>query len=63
MPVRLSRRGFMQQLAIASGAMSLTALSSSRVLGANDRLRIASVGTGGHLHIRLAGSTNHDIQF
>lgn len=47
MSVRLSRRRFMQQLGIAGGAMSLTALSSSRVFGANDRLRIASVGTGG----------------
>lgn len=42
-----SRRQFVKRLGIASTALALPALSYSRVLGANDRLRIASVGTGG----------------
>lgn len=42
-----SRREFVKRAAVASGALALPALSCSRVLGANDRLRIASVGTGG----------------
>ena len=47
MPVRTSRRRFVQQLAVAASAFSLPAVSWSRVLGANDRLRVASIGTGG----------------
>ncbi|KAA5547294.1 Gfo/Idh/MocA family oxidoreductase [Roseiconus nitratireducens] len=43
----LSRRGWIQRLAIAGGATSLSALSYRRVWGANERLRVASVGTGG----------------
>src|SRR5437588_6534672 len=39
-----SRRQFLQQ---ASAATALTAVSWSRVLGANERLRLASVGVGG----------------
>ncbi|XZE51667.1 Gfo/Idh/MocA family protein [Planctomycetaceae bacterium SH139] len=42
-----TRRAFMQRVGIASGAMAMSAASYSRVWGANDRLRIASVGTGG----------------
>ncbi len=42
-----SRRQFVKRLGIASTALALPALSYSRVLGANGRLRIASVGTGG----------------
>ena len=42
-----SRRQFIKGLGIAGTALALPALSYSRVLGANDRLRIASVGTGG----------------
>lgn len=40
----LSRRRFLQQ---ASAATALTAVSWSRVHGANERLRLASVGVGG----------------
>src|SRR5579885_314736 len=40
-----SRRRFLRT-AIA-GSLSLTALSWSRVLGANDKLRVASVGVSG----------------
>ncbi len=42
-----TRRSFVKRLAVASTALSLPALSYSRVLGANDRLNLASVGTGG----------------
>ncbi len=41
------RRDFLKALSIAGSAISLSAVSYSRVLGANERLRVASVGTGG----------------
>lgn len=47
MPVRTSRRRFLKQVAIAGSALSLPAASWSRVFGANGRLRVASIGTGG----------------
>lgn len=47
MPIRTSRRRFMKQVAVAGAALSIPAASWSRVLGANGRLRVASVGTGG----------------
>ena len=47
MLVRQSRRQFLKQALVAGTALSLPAVSYSRVLGANDRLRIASIGTGG----------------
>ena len=43
MQTRLSRRSFLQ----AGAASVLTAASWSRVYGANEKLRLASVGTGG----------------
>ncbi len=36
-----NRRGFLRN------TMALTALSSGRILGANDRIRVAGLGTGG----------------
>ncbi|MCA9131997.1 MAG: Gfo/Idh/MocA family oxidoreductase [Planctomycetales bacterium] len=42
-----SRRTFLKSAALAGSAMSLPALQYSRVYGANSRLGIASVGTGG----------------
>ncbi|HUY35540.1 MAG TPA: Gfo/Idh/MocA family oxidoreductase [Pirellulales bacterium] len=47
MPIRTSRRHFSKQLAVAAAAVSIPALSASRVLGANGRLRVASIGSGG----------------
>lgn len=47
MSSRTSRRLFMKQAAFAAGALSMPAASWGRVLGANDRLRVASIGTGG----------------
>ena len=47
MPVRTSRRRFLKQVALAGAALSIPAASWSRVWGANSRLRVASVGTGG----------------
>jgi predicted dehydrogenase len=37
----------LKQVAVAGAALSIPAASWSRVFGANDRLRVASVGTGG----------------
>ncbi len=42
-----NRRQFVKSLGVAAGAVSMSALSYSRVWGANERLRIACVGTGG----------------
>jgi predicted dehydrogenase len=47
MPVRTTRRRFLKQVSVASAALSIPAASWSRVWGANDKLRLASVGTGG----------------
>lgn len=47
MPFVQSRRGFVRSIAVAGTAMALPAVSYSRVLGANERLNLASVGTGG----------------
>ncbi len=50
-----TRRDFVRSLAVASGALALPAASYSRVLGANSKLSIASVGTGGKGASDLAG--------
>lgn len=42
-----SRRQFVKTVGLATTALALPAFSYSKVLGANDRLRVASVGTGG----------------
>jgi predicted dehydrogenase len=47
MQTRIPRRTFVQSLAIAGSALALPASSYARLLGANDRLNVASVGTGG----------------
>lgn len=47
MNTRIPRRTFVQSLAVAGSALALPAVSYARVLGANDRLHVASVGTGG----------------
>lgn len=44
---RSSRRSFLGQAALTGLIATLPASSWGRVLGANDRLRVASVGTGG----------------
>lgn len=44
---RPTRRRFLKQVAGTGAAISLSAASWSRVYGANSRLRVASVGTGG----------------
>jgi predicted dehydrogenase len=47
MALRLARRDFVRSLAAAGAATSFTAQSWARIAGANERLRVASVGTGG----------------
>ncbi len=42
-----SRRSFVKQLAIAGSALTMPALSYSRIYGANEKLNLAAVGTGG----------------
>ena len=43
----VSRRRFLQSASFLAASASLSARSWGRVLGANDRLRVASIGTGG----------------
>ncbi|GAA4420404.1 Gfo/Idh/MocA family oxidoreductase [Bremerella cremea] len=47
MSVALNRRQVLKQFAVAGTALALPAAQYSRVLGANERLRVGSVGTGG----------------
>lgn len=47
MSIRYNRRSFLRTTTLAGTAIGLNAASYSRVYGANSRLRIASVGTGG----------------
>lgn len=47
MTLRLARRDFIRSMAAAGAATSWSAQSWARVAGANERLRVASVGTGG----------------
>ncbi len=42
-----TRRSFLQSATLAGAAIGLSASQYSKVLGANSRLRIASIGTGG----------------
>src|SRR5438105_8642846 len=43
----VNRRDFLRTTAAGATALSLTAASASRVLGANDRIGVAFLGTGG----------------
>jgi hypothetical protein len=43
----MNRRAFLSQTAKSTALISATALSASKVLGANDRVRIALIGCGG----------------
>ena len=47
MPNFRSRRSFLKTTSLAGAAIGLSAAQYSRVYGANSRLRIASIGTGG----------------
>ena len=49
------RREFLKTTAAGAAALSLTAASAKRVLGANDRINVAFLGTGGRCqaHIKV----------
>lgn len=60
----VSRRGFLKHAAWAGGACALSAASWSRVLGANERLRVAAVGVSGKGwsdHTSVAASPHVEI--
>lgn len=63
-PSAVSRRAFLTTTTAAAAAISWTASSYARVLGANDRIRIGFIGAGGmgtgHLHAvkKLIGPDN-----
>jgi predicted dehydrogenase len=44
---KVNRRNFLKTTAAGAAALSLTAASASRVLGANDRIGVAFIGVGG----------------
>ena len=44
---RSTRRSFLKTAAVSATAVGMSALSYSRVQGANERIRIAQVGCGG----------------
>lgn len=62
----VSRRTFVKNSALASGAMALSALNYSRAAGANDRIRIGVIGVGGmgtgHVGSLLKKAETENIQ-
>ncbi|TWT67200.1 Inositol 2-dehydrogenase [Allorhodopirellula solitaria] len=63
MTKQYNRRSFLRTTSIAGAAVGLNAASYSRVVGANSRLRIASVGTGGKGWSDLNGvAASPDVQ-
>jgi predicted dehydrogenase len=61
---RLSRRRFLQGAAAAAGAGVWTAASQKRIYGANERLRVASIGVSGRGwadHTAISASPQVDI--
>jgi predicted dehydrogenase len=50
---KLNRRNFLKTTAAGAAALSLTAASARRVYGANERLGVAFLGTGGRCQIHI----------
>jgi predicted dehydrogenase len=50
----LNRRGFLGTAAVGTAALSLSAKSYGKVLGSNDRIGIAFLGTGGRMMDRMS---------
>jgi len=53
MKKKMNRRNFFKASAAATAALSLTAASANRVYGANERIGIAFIGTGGRCQAHL----------
>ncbi len=45
----IERRDFLKNTTLAGAGLSLSHLASAKVLGANERLRVAAIGTGGRM--------------
>src|SRR5437660_12845233 len=58
----VNRRDFLRTTAAGATALSLTAASASRVLGANDRIGVAFLGVGGRCqeHIGIVNKLNKE---
>lgn len=57
----LNRRNFIKTAAAGATAMSMTAHSYGRILGANDRIRLAQIGCGGRgKQAHMEGVHKHD---
>ena len=55
-----SRRNFLKTAAVGSAALTLSATSYSRVIGANDRISIGIIGCGGRgVGAHMAGVNKH----
>jgi predicted dehydrogenase len=50
---RVNRRNFLKTAAVGVSALSLTAASASRVLGANERIGVGFIGVGGRCQAHL----------
>src|SRR5690348_14561270 len=61
---KVDRRDFLRDTAAGAAALSLTAASASRVLGANERIGVAFLGTGGRCqaHIDIVNKLAKDHQ-
>src|SRR5690349_5300307 len=60
MPNRITRRRFMQTSAAASAALAFTGVTRN-VLGANEKLRIAAVGTDGQASFSIDNCASESI--
>jgi predicted dehydrogenase len=57
----LSRRGFVKRSALVAGAVSFPFISVRNVLGANSRLNIAGIGSGGKGSVDVGGCDSENI--
>src|SRR5690349_9146791 len=61
-----NRRDFVKTSALATGALTLSALNQARAAGANDRIRIGVIGVGGmgtgHAGSLVKKSADENIQ-
>src|SRR5437764_577264 len=60
---KVHRRDFLKTAAAGAAALSLTAASAKRVVGANDRIGVAFIGTDGRSHLENGLRANHQWRY
>ncbi|MBM3888906.1 MAG: hypothetical protein FJ388_07230, partial [Verrucomicrobia bacterium] len=61
MNTNLNRKDFLKTAAVGVTAMSMTARSYARIMGANERIRIGQIGCGGRgREAHMTGVHQHD---